>query len=107
MEIYEKTGGSTEECPGVLEIGKAVGLSSEEAHLVASYWHEKGWIKYVAVNGFVRLTITGLEEIERLKQGWWRRTLADPAITGAIAGAVAGGLVNLLAEIAKWLLGIK
>jgi hypothetical protein len=89
----------------IRDIGKSIGLSGEEAFLVAEHLRDRGWIKFEGDHEVCAAFITGhgVEEVERLRLPRWKRALSQP---GVIAGAIAGLASGLLLSVVKYVFGL-
>jgi hypothetical protein len=86
----------------ISELAPTVGMTPQEADLAASFFAEKGWVRYsrdTTLTGYIDLTAVGAEEIERLSDPWWKQLLHDRAVHIALISAVLTALAIKLADL--------
>jgi hypothetical protein len=85
--------------PTIAEVAREVGVSSQEACVIALHLEGRGWVK-TSLNsesgGTVGITTAGVEAAEHLRLPRWSRWMKDRAIIAAIVSAVLSALLTAI-----------
>jgi hypothetical protein len=64
LKLYDVTGGDRWTIPSMFEIGQPIGIDDKQVRAIATYLHQKGFIKIETKDGDISITASGVDEAE-------------------------------------------
>lgn len=81
----------------ITDIGAAIGLDEDESFRLARVLEDNGWVKYNDKESYIRLTIEGHKQIQKLKRpNWVKWVEAHPILVNVFWMTMTGIVYSVI-----------